>query len=93
MMRLNRDGDYITKDRYLHSIDDIEMTRTQGHHPSVRAGVNMHTNGPSSVWVRRCSHDFEWVDMMQNVSLHKVRLAWMAGGWDAVMAMREATNE
>lgn len=73
MIRLDTTGRDVTDLPGLWSEDDCEIVATNFPHPTITSG--QHTNGPATIWIRRCVHGAEWINTGEK-SMHKVREAW-----------------
>ena len=74
MIRLDTAGRDVTDMPGLWSKDDCEIVATNFRHPTITSG--QHTNGPATIWIRRCLDRAEWINTGET-HMHKVRDAWV----------------
>lgn len=72
--RWDREGRDVTNLPGLWSEEDVEVSSTNFPHPTITAG--QHTNGPATIWLKRCVDGAEWVCTGLR-QMHKVRDAWV----------------
>lgn len=71
--RWDRQGRDVTNLPGLWSEEDVEVSATNFPHPTITAG--QHTNGPATIWLKRCVPGAEWVCTGEK-HMHRVRDAW-----------------
>lgn len=73
MIRLDTSGRDVTDLPGLWSESDVQVSATNFPHPTITSG--QHTNGPATIWLKRCVEGAEWINTGMK-HMHKVRDAW-----------------
>lgn len=71
--RWDKEGRDVTNLPGLWDESDVEVSATNFPHPMITSG--QHTNGPASIWLKRCVDGAEWWNTGMT-HMHKVRNAW-----------------